>query len=522
MQKVKVLTPEEAAALLHDGDTLTISGFVANGIPEALNEAAEQRFLESGHPRDLTLLWVAGTGNKDGSHADHFAHDGMVKRVIGGHFNFVPQIGAMIAENRIEGYNIPQGALAAMLRDSAARRIGSFTGTGIGTFADPRLGGGRLNARTSEDLVKLVTVEGEEQLFYPRLGVDAAFIRGTYADELGNVTLEKEMAPLDATAQAMAAHNNGGTVIVQVEKQVSAGSLDPKLVKIPGIYVDAVVICPAEDPRQAQSIGCPYDPAYAGGVRAPVESLARRPLDAKKIIGRRAAMELQKGAAVNLGVGVPEWVAAVAAEEGLTDELTLTVECGPIGGVPGGGRRFGGSLNAQAVVDESYQFDFYDGGGLDLCFLGLGEADARGNVNVSRLGGRITGSGGFISISANSRKAVFCGSFTNGLQIETGDGTLRITREGKRRKFVHRVEEITFSGAVAAAKGKEVLYVTERAVFRLEADGLHLIEAAPGIDLQTQILDQMDFPPILDLDGNGQIPRMDRRLFLDEPMGLRL
>lgn len=517
MGQVKVLTAREAADLIKDNDTLTISGFVANGIPEALNTAAEERFLETGSPKNLTLFYVAGTGNKDGSHADHFAHDGMIKRVIGGHFNFVPNICQMLYDNKIEGYNIPQGAIAQMLRDSAGHKIGTFTHVGLGTFADPRNGGGRLNEATKEDIVKLMEIEGQEQLFYPRLGIDVAFIRGTYADELGNVTMEKEMAPLDCTAQAMAVHNNGGTVIVQVERVVKAGQLDSKLVKIPGIYVDAVVECPADDPKQSQSINCTYDPAYSGNTQVPVSSLEPKVLDAKKIIGRRAAMELKKNVVVNLGVGVPEWVSAVAAEEGIAGEMTLTVECGPIGGVPGGGLRFGGTLNAQAYVDESYQFDFYDGGGLDLCYLGLAEVDIDGNVNVSRLGTRITGSGGFTNISSNSKKAVFCGTFTNGVKIKTGDGKLTILEEGKKHKFVNKVTEITFSGVVAGKNDKSVLYVTERAVFELKADGVHLIEVAPGIDIQTQVLDQMDFKPIV-----GEVKVMDPRIYTDEVMGLTI
>ena len=522
MGKVKVLTAREAADLIKDGDTVTLSGFVANGIAEALNAAAEERFLETGHPKDLTLFYVARTGNKDGSHADHYAHEGMIKRVIGGHFNFVPQICEMLYANKIEGYNIPQGAISSMLRDSAGHKIGTFTPVGIGTFADPRLGGGRLNEKTTEDIVKVIEIEGEEQLFYPRVGLDVAFIRGTYADELGNVTMEKEMAPLDCTAQAMAVHNNGGTVVVQVEKVVKAGQLDPKLVKIPGIYVDAVVVCPAEDPHQFQSINCPYDPAYSGNTQVAVEGLEPKKLDAKKIIGRRAAMELKKNVVVNLGVGVPEWVSAVAAEEGVSDEMTLTVECGPIGGVPGGGLRFGGTLNAQAYVDEPYQFDFYDGGGLDLCYLGLAEVDPSGNVNVSRLGTRITGSGGFMNISSNSKKAIFCGTFTNGVKIKTGDGKLTILEEGKKHKFVNKVTEITFSGVVAGKKGKDVLYVTERAVFALKADGVHLIEVAPGIDVETQVLAEMDFQPIVDRDENGNVKLMDERIFKDEVMGMTL
>lgn len=287
----------------------------------------------------------------------------------------------------------------------------------------------------------MIEIEGEEQLFYLRIGLDVAFIRGTYADELGNITLEKEMAPLDCTAQAMAVHNNGGTVVVQVEKVVKAGQLDPKLVKIPGIYVDAVVVCPAEDPHQFQSINCPYDPAYAGNTQVAVEGLEPKKLDAKKIIGRRAAMELKKNVVVNLGVGVPEWVSAVAAEEGVSDEMTLTVECGPIGGVPGGGLRFGGTLNAQAYVDEPYQFDFYDGGGLDLCYLGLAEVDPSGNVNVSRLGTRITGSGGFMNISSNSKKAIFCGTFTNGVKIKTATENLRSLRKERNINLLTRLQK---------------------------------------------------------------------------------
>ena len=502
MGKVKVLTARQAADLIKDGDTVTLSGFVANGIAEALNTAAEERFLETGHPKDLTLFWVAGTGNKDGSHADHYAHEGMVKKVIGGHFNFVPKICEMLSENKIEGYNVPQGAIAQMLRDNAARKVGTISHVGIGTFADPRNGGGRLSEKTKEDIVKVIELEGQEQLFYPRIPIDVAFIRGTYADELGNITMEKEMAPLDGTSQAMAVHNNGGLVVVQVERVVKAGHLDPKLVKIPGIYVDAVVECPADDPKQSQSINCTYDPAYAGNTQVPVSSLEPKKLDAKKIIGRRAAMELKKNVVVNLGVGVPEWVSSVAAEEGVADEMTLTVECGPVGGVPGGGLRFGGSVNAQAYMDEGYQFDFYDGGGLDLCFLGLAEVDNNGDVNVSRLGTRITGSGG--------------------VKIQTGDGKLTILEEGKKHKFVKKVTEITFSGVVAGKAGKDVLYVTERAVFALKADGIHLIEVAPGIDVQTQVLDEMDFEPIVDRDADGNVKLMDARIFKDEVMGMTI
>lgn len=522
MRKVNIISAKEAAELLQDNDTLTISGFIASGIAEALNSAAEKRFLETGHPKNLTIFFVGGSGNKDGSHADHYAHEGMIRRIIGGHFNFIPKIGTMISENKIEGYNIPQGTIAQMLRDSAAHKIGTITHVGLGTFADPRNGGGRLNDITKEDIVKQIELEGQEQLFYPRIPLNIAFIRGTYSDEAGNITMEKEAAPLDATAQAMAVHNNGGKVVVQVERVVENGQLDPKLVKIPGIYVDAVVICPADDPNQKQSIGCEFDPALCGQIRVPEKGFAVKPLDAKKIIGRRAAMELKKDVVVNLGVGTPEWVSAVAAEEGIADEMTLTVECGPIGGIPGGGTRFGTSINAQAYVDEPYQFDFYDGGGLDVCCLGLAEVDSSGNVNVSKLGDRITGSGGFVDISSNSKKIIFCGTFTNGVKIQSEDGKLEILQEGRQHKFIHNVGEITFSGEVASAAEKDVMYVTERAVFRLKKDGVHLSEVAPGIDVQTQILDQMDFMPLLDLDESGQVPLMDERIFKQEQMNLKI
>ena len=519
MSKVKVITAEEAALLVKDNDTVVCAGFIASNIPEALEIGVEERFAKTGSPRDLTVVYVAGTGNQDGSSIDHFAHEGLVKKVIGGHYNMIPNMGKLLTENKIEGWNVPQGALASMMRDSAAHRVGTITSVGIGTFADPRNGGGRLNEKTKDDICKIIELEGEEQLFYPRLPMDVAFIRGTYADEQGNVTMEKEVAPLDGTAQAMAVHNNGGIVVVQVEKVVQTGQLDPKLVKVPGIYVDYVVEIPANDPRQLQSLHCEYNPAYAGNKREPVDALQPKVLDAKKIIGRRAAFELKKNCAVNLGIGVPEWVSAVAAEEGVADEMTLTVECGPIGGIPGGGLRFGGSLNAQAYVDEAYQFDFYDGGGLDICYLGLAEADAVGNVNVSRRGKRITGSGGFTDIASNSKKAIFCGTMTNGVKIQTGDGKLTITQEGKLHKFVNKVNEITFSGPVAAKKGRIVKYVTERAVFELKEDGMHLIEIAPGVDLQTQVLDQIDFKPIID---EGYPKLMDERIFKDEPMGLEI
>ncbi|MBQ2959829.1 MAG: 3-oxoacid CoA-transferase [Oscillospiraceae bacterium] len=516
--KNKVMTAAQAALLIDDNATIGMGGFFCASLPEAVYGAVEERFLGTGHPRNLSLMWIGACGRRNHAGADHFAHEGMVRRAAGGHFGYVPEIAQMIIDEKIEGYNVPQGALVFMMRDSAAGRIGTFTSVGLGSFADPRNGGGRLNSITTEDICKVIEIDGQEQLFYPRIGIDAAIIRGTYADELGNVTMEKEMGPLDSTALAMAAHNNGGKVIVQVEKVVKPGSLDPKLVKIPGIYVDAIVVCPIDDPRSAQILGGEYEAAYSGNVQIPLAHLEPKPLDVKKIIGRRAAMELRKNVVVNLGIGIPEYVAAVASEEGIEQEMTLTVESGPVGGVPGSGVRFGGSINAQAFLDTSIQFDFYDGGGLDICFLGLGEADEAGNVNVSRFGKNLTGCGGFMSIAGNSKKVVFCSSFTSGLQIKTGDGKLEITEEGKKHKFVSKVREITFSGKIAAKQHRDILYITERAVFRLKEDGLHLVEVAPGIDIKTQILDEMDFEPIVD----KNLKLMDERIFIDRPMGLIL
>ncbi len=516
MQKVPVLTAEEAAALVDDNITLTTAGFVASGMPEALTKALEERFLATGHPSGLTLLYAAAQGNRDGSGADHFAHPGMTRRVIGGHWNMAPALGQLVLENQIEGYNLPQGTLSQLFRETAAHRPGVLTHVGLGTFVDPRQEGGKLNRIASLDLVELVTFRGKEQLFYPSIPVQMAFLRGTTADEYGNITMEHEVAPLEATSIAQAAKNSGGRVIVQVERLAAGGSLDPKLVKIPGICVDAVVVC--QNPEQhAQCVGCAYDGSMSGEWKAPAGSAVIPPLSTKKVIARRAALELRENSVVNLGIGIPEYVSLVAAEEGIDSYMTLTVEAGPVGGSPQGGARFGGSVNALAILDQPYQFDFYDGGGADFAFLGLAQADASGNINVSKFGPRIAGCGGFINISQNARRVFFCGTFTaGGLKTSFEDGALRILQEGREKKLVRQVEQITFSGAYARLTGQPVSYITERAVFVLRPDGLHLTEIAPGIDLQTQILDQMEFIPVID----EPLRQMDPRIFRDERMGL--
>ena len=516
MKKVKILTARQAADLVKDGDVITTSGFVASCNAEALCKALEERYLETGTPKNLTLIYAASQGNRDGRGADHLAHEGLLKRAIAGHWNTAPKLAQLALDNKMEGYNIPQGTILHMFRDIAANKIGTFTTVGLETFVDPRNGGGKLNSITKDDLSKIIEIEGTEQIFYKAFPIDIAFIRATYADECGNISFEKEITPLEGTSVAQAVSNRGGTVIVQVEKVVKAGTLDPKLVKIPGICVSAVVVADKIDHQQ--SFDCDYNPALTGEIREETgESVQPVKLDAKKIIGRRGAMELTEGSAVNLGIGAPEYVAKVAAEEGIGDYMTLTVESGPVGGIPQGGLRFGSSLNPDCLLDQPYQFDFYDGGGLDIAYLGLAQCDEKGNINVSRFGPRIAGCGGFINITQNSKKVVFCGTFTaGGLKVKAGEGKLEIIQEGREKKFLKDVEQVTFSGNYANKKGQTVMYITERAVFELREDGVHLVEVAPGIDIQTQILDLMNFKPFID-----EVKVMDERIFKDEIMGIK-
>ncbi len=515
MKKVKVISAQEAVSLVKDGDTVALNGFVGSANPESLTRAIEKRFLETNEPKNLTLFYAAGVGNRDGSCADRFAHEGMIKRVIAGHYNLAPNLGQLIIDNKIEGYNFPQGVLSQLYRAIAGGKPGIISHVGLNTYVDPRISGGKLNDLTKEDLVKLIEIDGHETLFYKSLPIDVCYIRGTYADERGNVTLEKEVTPVDATSIAQAAKNSGGIVVVQVERIVKEGTLDPKLVKVPGIYVDYVVISTPDEHQQC--IGKEFDPTLCGKAIAPAGEMEKLSLSAKKVIGRRAAMELRENTVVNLGIGAPEYVSMVANEEGIGDYMTLTVEPGPIGGIPLGGSQFGASINAECYVDQNFQFDFYDGGGLDLAFLGLAQTDNKGNVNVSKFGPRIAGCGGFINITQNAKKVFFCGTFTaGGLKTAVEDGKMVITNEGKEKKFVDAVEHITFSGEYANKVNQPVMYITERAVFELRKDGLYLIEVAPGIDIQTQIIDLMGFTPKME----DEVKLMDERIFREEPMGL--
>ncbi len=514
MKKNKVTSAAEAMALIRDGDVVTTTGFVQSCIPEALHAALEKRYVETGAPRDLTLIMTAGAGDSKGLGTGRLHHEGLLSRVIAANFGRMPKVAQAAKENRIRGYNLPQGVISQLYRACAAGQPGLFSKVGLHTYVDPRHGGGKVNTLTDEEIVKVVDVDGEEWLFYKATKIDVAFIRGTSADPSGNISMEKEALTLDCLAQAMAAHNNGGIVIAQVERIVDDGFLLPKDVRIPGILVDCVVLADAEHHRM--NYGVQHDPALAGQIRVPVTGIARMKLDARKIIARRAAFELPPNGVVNLGVGAPEGISSVANEEKVTPYITLTTEAGAVGGVLASGSSFGAATNADCVIDQNQMFDFYDGGGLDMTCLGMAECDQEGNVNTSSFGGKLNGCGGFINISQNARSVVFAGTFTaGGLEVEIENGELKILKEGRSRKFLKLVEQNTFSGPYAKQRSQPVIYVTERCVFQLTKEGLELIEVAPGVDIERDILPHMDFQPII----NKPI-LMDRRIFLDEPMDL--
>jgi propionate CoA-transferase len=511
----KVVSADEAIARIREGDVIATTGFVQSCIPEALHAALEKRFVETGAPRDLTLIMCAGAGDSKGLGTGRLHHEGLLKRVIAANFGRMPKVAAAAQDNKIQGYNLPQGVISKLYRSCAAGSPGLFTKVGLHTYVDPRLGGGKVNSATKEDLVKLVEVEGKEWLFYKATPINVALIRATSADPLGNLSMEKEALTLDVLAQAMAAHNNGGVVIAQVERLVADGSIKPKDVKVPGILVDCVVV--ADPPEMHRmNYGVMYDPALAGEVRVTVDSLPKMKLDERKIIARRAAFELPPNGVINLGVGAPDGVANVANEEKVTPYLVMTTEAGAVGGVLAGGSSFGSSANAHSILDQNQMFDFYHGGGLDLTCLGMAECDSLGNVNTSKFGGKLNGCGGFIDISQNARAVVFAGTFTaGGLKVAVEDGKLRIVQEGRAKKFVKQVEQVTFSGQYAAQKSQPVLYVTERCVFQLTNHGLELIEVAPGIDIERDILAHMAFKPHI-----HKPIAMNPALFREGPMDL--
>ena len=523
-ERGKVVSAQEAVRLIRDGDTVATGGFVGIGFAEEIAIALEELFLasaasgdpEPARPRNLTLVYAGGQGDGKDKGLNHLAHAGMLKRVIGGHWGLVPKLQQLAIAGLVEAYNLPQGVISQLFRDIAAGRPGHLSSIGLGTFVDPRLQGGKLNANTTEELVQLMPIDGKDYLLYKAFPIHVGIIRGTTGDPDGNITMEKEALTLESLAIAMAVHNSGGIVIAQVERIADRHTLNPRQVKVPGVLVDCVV--QARPENHWQTFEQQYNPAYSAEIRVPASASRSMAMGERKIIARRAALELRANSVVNLGIGMPEGIASVAAEEKVIDLITLTAEPGVIGGIPAGGLSFGAAVNTQAIIDQPYQFDFYDGGGLDTAFLGLAQADARGNLNVSKFGSKLAGAGGFINISQSAQKVVFVGTFCAGRQdLRIDNGKLQNLQSGRSHKFVREVEHRTFSGSHAAARGQSVLYITERCVFSLTREGLELTEIAPGVDLQSDILAHMDFMPII----RAEPKLMDERIYRDEPMGLR-
>lgn len=511
---VRLITPAQAAGLLQSHDTLLIGGSGGgHAVPDRLMQAVGDRYRESGQPKNLTALHPVGLGDGQTTGAGYFAQPGLLARVISGTYVNSPAISDLVLAGEIEGWTLPQGVLSQLMREMAAGRPGLLTRTGLHTFVDPEHQGGRQSPAKTEELVERVRFQDDDYLFYKPYHVDVCFLRGTTADEDGNITMEQEAVFGEMLSEAQATRRCGGIVVVQVRRLAQRGTLPAKQVKIPGIFVDYVVVVP----DQLQTYLTPYSPAYAGELRIPLSDIARLPLDARKVIARRAAMELMQNAVCNLGAGISTGIPNVAAEEGVLDAVCLTNEQGLIGGAPAPGGDAGAATNYDAMVDQPYQFDFYDGGGVDLAFLSFAEVDRQGNVNVSRFGKRIIGPGGFINISQNARKVVYSGTFTTGgSRLRVADGRLVIEQEGAHRKFVQDVQQITYNGPYGQQRGQTVLYVTERAVFELGPDGLILTEIAPGVNLEQDVLAHMGFRPIV----SDTLKTMDPALFDEGPIGL--
>jgi acyl CoA:acetate/3-ketoacid CoA transferase len=514
MSRTQFVTAEAAAKRIKSGDTVAICGNGAGMISaEAILAAVEKRFLETGEPRGLTLVHSLGLGDRGELGTNRFAHEGMVRKVIAAHFTWSAKMQELIREEKVEAYCFPGGVVQQLLREIGAGRPGLFTHSGLGTFVDPRQDGGRCNQRSQESLVELMTIDGQEVLRYKPFKVDVAIVRGTYADTRGNISPEEEAVDLDMHTMALAAHNSGGIVLAQVRQVVEAGALAARSVRVPGIMVDAVV----EDCGQKLFYGVDYDRTVSGQLRAHMGQLEAE-IPAKlerRIIARRAAMELEPGASTNFGFGIPGGIFGVIAEQGTGEDFWMSVEQGVHNGRMLDDRLFGAARNADAILPSIEQFDYYSGGGIDITFLGMGEADAAGNVNVSHLGGNLIGPGGFMEIAQNAKKVVFCGTFdAAGSQVEWREGKLTVARPGKVRKLVERVERITFSADYARAHGQKVLYVTERAVFRLDAEGVRLIEIAPGIEIERDILPFMAFRPLIGAEKTGEVKTMDAQAFV--------
>ena len=516
---MKIITAKEAAELIKDGDRIGCQGIIATSIPQGLLNALRDRFLETGSPKGIRLFYESGIGDNGEWGMNALAQEGLVGELHTAHVGTTPKMKALVDANKFPCYMVPQGVNAQLLRAIAGKKPGVFTTVGLKTYADPRVEACKANqaAKDSDkEIVELVNFDGKEYLHYKAEPIDVAFVRGTYSDTIGNISLEKEAIIMDAFEMACAAHNSGGIVICQVEAVVERGNLKAHDIVIPSPLIDYVVVVDKNDHRQCLA-DAEYFPERSGEIRVPAGSYTPEPLSERKVCGRRAAAVIPKGAHVNLGIGMPEMVSDVAAEEGFSGDITLSIEAGIFGGVPLGGMRICNAINPDAIVSHINTFDIYDGGGIDVAVLGAAEVDSHGNVNVSKFNGKITGPGGFINITQPTDVVCFVGTFmAGGNKFNIGDGKIEILQQGKAIKYRKDVEQITFSGEYAQDTGKTVYYISERAVFKLGKEGMTLIEIAPGVDLQKDILDCMEFTPIISKD----LKLMDPKMFTAGPMGM--
>lgn len=516
MLKANFITAEEAAKLFTDNKTICPVGMTLVSSCESILKALEKRFIETGHPNNITLLHSCGQSDrKDG--IQHFAHEGFVTRIIGSHWGLQPRWMDMIANNKVEAFCMPQGQIAQLYRSMACGLPGKISKVGLKTFVDPRIEGGKMNDRTKkleENMSEIITIDKEEYILYKSIPIDYCLIRGTACDEMGNLTTDEEAMKLEVLPAVLATKRFGGKVIAQVKYVAQTGTLDPKKVTIPGVFIDNIVICqnPFEDHRQTSSWY--FDPSYCGQLRTPQSNIELLEFNIRKFIGRRACMEIYKGAVINLGTGIPnDVVGKICNEEGISDDIMITVESGIYGGIQAGGIDFGIGKNLYAMITHHEQMDYYNGAGVDITFMGAGELDQYGNVNSTKMGSKCTGAGGFIDITQNAKKVVFCATFAaSGCEYSFKNNKLNIVKEGKIRKMVSNVAQISFNGEIARNKGQKVIFVTERAVFELTKEGVVLIEIAPGIDLHKDVLDNMDFKPII----SKELKTMDIDLFKEE------
>lgn len=494
----KKISSHQIVNFVRDGDTVTGTGFSFT-TPEELFIALEDSFLRSGHPRDLTILIPGGAGNMNGGGFDHFAHEGFIKRVIGPYFNLTPKLQQMILQNIVEAYMLPAGVLAQLLRDIGGNRPGLITHVGLNSFMDPRMDGGRMNSISKDTYSEIINIDKKDWIRYKPINIDVALLKVTTADEFGNSTMEKEAGYLTTLPMAIATHNCGGKVILQVERVAGMGTLNPKHVIVPGILVDAVVVAKPENHWMTWKEQ--YNPSRSGELKVPDVGLKTAALTSEKIIGRRAIYEISPGEVVNLGAGIPEYVTSVAWEEKIFDKIVLTIEAGMIGGIPGNGLQFNTASNAHAIIDQTFQMDLYDGGGNNVSCVGFAQIDKSGNVNVSKLNSRIPGVGGFLNVFPRARKKMHCGAFTAGKSnIVIENGKMSIKEDGPITKFVDSVEQVTLNGKYINHSDRPTLIITERAVFEYSYEGFVLTEIAPGVDVRSDILDKMEFSPRISCD----------------------